>query len=351
MLMRTNISKLNLRSLIEQANPASHHHHHHAAGDEPPQASGGFSTLRFPSNPAVPQQVGMAATHHHHHHHPTHPRGGHHHHHPTKRAASVPIPTITVVNRDLLDSIKDSPCSHLGSTLYKPALSLPSNKHILLDSKFAFDSTPNPIPRFENKINCTFTVRVPRAYLGSSEDTEDTTNQALGGLEEICKRRALWGTGVYTDDSDVVVAAVHDGWLRGDFGEYNEDLHELFDDTDEQKPLLSTSSLLKEKPQRPVRIPSNTDMRVTVLILPPLEAYASSTINNIHSRSWGSDHDGMSFKIHSVEFVDEPRTSRYSERTPEARRQRMKDDLRRRREAAESLMGLISGGRSVPVGA
>ncbi|KAI5286775.1 hypothetical protein KEM52_001868, partial [Ascosphaera acerosa] len=51
--------------------------------------------------------------------------------------------------------------------------------------------------------NCTVTVRVPRWHL------------AAGKREEICYRRALWGTGVYTDDSDPVAAAIHSGFLRG----------------------------------------------------------------------------------------------------------------------------------------
>lgn len=171
-----------------------------------------------------------------------------------------------------------------------------------------------------------------------------------GGLEEICKRRAIWGAEVYTDDSDVVAAAVHSGWIKGDFGYFNEDIQDLFG-ADEDNPNSDEDLLvLNSKPLSPASIPADKDMHVTVLMLPPLQHYSSAILNNIHSRSWGSDHDGMSFMIHAIEFVDEPSGSRYVERTGAARRARMKEDLHRRREAAESLLGLGSR-REVPVGA
>ena len=247
-----------------------------------------------------------------------------------------------------MQTIAHLPRLHLGSTLYTTNVSQSSNKHTILGSKLAFDSTPSTLPRLEGKENCTFTIRVPREYIQPSERSGTGEEEVVGGLDEICRRRAIWGTTVYTDDSDVVAAAVHSGWVKGDFGEYNEDLRDLLDGVDEEAEAPPVA--LKEKPGRPLQIPGDRDMHVTILILPPLQKYTSSVMHNLHSRSWGNDHDGMSFAIHSIEFVDEPRFSRHSERGPVAKKRRMAEE-RRRREAAESLMGLLNGSQSVHVGA
>ncbi|KAH0113992.1 hypothetical protein KCU82_g23919, partial [Aureobasidium melanogenum] len=92
---------------------------------------------------------------------------------------------------------------------------LPPRESTPLDFKYHFKSSVKPIPRFEDKANCTFTVRVPRAYLGASSAVEEDSGTIAGGLEEICKTRAVWGSDVYSDDSDPIAAAVHSGWIRG----------------------------------------------------------------------------------------------------------------------------------------
>lgn len=114
----------------------------------------------------------------------------------------------TTVNLEpLLKSVSHLPRYHLGSTLYAPRIEMPSSRAPPESSKFGYNSTPVPIPRFDGKENCTFTIRVPRFRIDSSH------------REEICARRALWGTGVYTDDSDPVAAAIHSGFIRGEWAE------------------------------------------------------------------------------------------------------------------------------------
>jgi len=191
---------------------------------------------------------------------------------------------------------------------------------------------------------------VPRGYVAPSDSGEN--ERVAGGLEEICHRRAIWGTNVYTDDSDVVAAAVHSGWIKGDFGEFNDDLQELFSTPEATSDSTNgVTYTMASKPEHPARIPDGMDMHVTLLIVPPLANYPSTHLHNIRSRQWGEDHDGMSFMIHSIRFVDEPKSTRYSERGGEARRERLKEEYRRRTEAAEGLVGLLKGGRGVPVGA
>lgn len=209
-----------------------------------------------------------------------------------------------------------------------------------------------PIPHFEDKANCTFTVRVPRGYLRYTGATSEGGQTAVaGGLEEICRTRAVWGTDIYTDDSDVVAAAVHSGWLRGDFGEFNDDIHDLFSENNSDSSIATLDKLVVERPESPIRALSGADLHITILMMPPLTEYAATTQNHIRSRRWGSDHDGMSYMIHSIRFVDESKTNRFVERTAASKHQRMADDMKRRNEAAESLMGLLSGGASVSVGA
>lgn len=211
------------------------------------------------------------------------------------------------------------------------------------------------IPVFKGKENCTYTVRVPRSFVGSSESPKEKEY-----FQEICRRRNLWGTEVYTDDSDVVAAAVHSGWIQGDFGDFNEDLREV--DRDEQPEAdagdnESLPSSLAEKPTRPVKVPPDHDMHVTVLILPPLQAYGSTTQNHVWSRAWGQMHDGMSYMIQRIDFVDESEANRTSERDAKAKKQRLAAEEKKRREAAAGLLMFASasevqsGGGIVRVGA
>ncbi|KAK8217309.1 hypothetical protein M8818_001562 [Zalaria obscura] len=111
---------------------------------------------------------------------------------------------------------------------------------------------------------------------------------------------------------------------------------------------FQTPYTITERPTKPVNVPLDADLHITVLILPPLEEYASTMRNNMRSRKWGGTHDGMSFMISSIDFVNEPKASRYSERTGAARRVRMREELERRK-AAESLLGLLNGSSRMPV--
>jgi len=175
------------------------------------------------------------------------------------------------------------------------------------------------MPRFEDKENCTFTIRVPRYYL--------THEKRMA----ICASRRLWGTDVYTDDSDPVVAAIHSGWLRGAWTEeVDENLLSL-----ELPPPPSTETPGNNQdngpikryetppPTGPIVPPTAMDLHLTILILPPLERYASSVWHGIKSRVWGDNHDGMSYKIERMEWVDEGVAGRNEERGGQARRQRL----------------------------
>ncbi|KAJ5484153.1 hypothetical protein N7539_005949 [Penicillium diatomitis] len=247
---------------------------------------------------------------HHHHHH-------HHHHHAARSAAAVPAsplrePRTTVNLEPLLASVAHLPRHHLGSTLYKPQIDVPSVKASSESSKFGYTTTPRPLPRFDQQENCTFTVRVPRFRVDAAR------------REEICARRALWGTGVYTDDSDPVAAAIHSGYIRGAWGDdVDESMLDLeIKDSYQHAPPPSTEEEGRT-PRFPPVPPGDKDLHVTLLILPRVDRYESTVMFGLKSREWTGRHDGLSFKVHRVEWVDEG-VGRGEERSGEARRKRLR---------------------------
>ena len=180
--------------------------------------------------------------------------------------------------------------------------------------KFGYLSLPRPLPRFEGKENSTLTIRVPRLYLQKDE------------REEICLRRALWGSDIYTDDSDPIAAAVHGGWIAGEWGE-DVDLSMLEAEPADDLPTTNKEATapamtLSSPPQVPTPPVKDRDLHITILILPTLQSYNGHVAHGIKSRSWTSKHDGMSFKIEKIAWVDE-KAGRGQERGGEARRKRL----------------------------
>lgn len=176
---------------------------------------------------------------------------------------------------------------------------------------------PKQLPRFEGKENCTITIRIPRYYLTDAE------------REKICNRRVVWGLDVYTDDSDPLAAAIHSGWIRGDWGEgIDESMLESDQtgkpSTEAVKPNAATTELVHlVRPSEPMKPVAGKDLHLTLLILPALQSYTSHVRHGIKSRQWGSTHDGMSFKIEKAAWVDGG-AGKGEERGGEARRKRMK---------------------------
>lgn len=275
--------------------------------------------------------------HHHHHHHHLDPHkdpqkadkeadslAGHHNASryegswpPTAAPPPIRAPRTTVTLEPILSSVAHLPRHHLGSTLYTPRISAPSTKSSSESSKFGYSTTPQPLPRFEQRENCTFTVRVPRFRIDQSH------------REEICARRALWGTGVYTDDSDPVAAAIHSGFFRGAWSEDVESMLDLeIKDTYQHAPPAPEADASKpgsqaNGPRLPPIPPPNQDLHITLLILPRLERYDATVMFGLKSRKWDGRHDGMSFKVHRVDWVDDG-VGRGEERGGEARRKRLR---------------------------
>jgi len=65
------------------------------------------------------------------------------------------------------------------------------------------------------------------------------------------------------------------------------------------------------------------DLHLTLLILPTLQKYASRVAHGVKSRAWGCDHDGLSYRVEKMAWVDE-KAGRGEERGAEARHGRLK---------------------------
>ena len=145
-------------------------------------------------------------------------------------------------------------------------------------------------------------MKVMRAYL-------DHTSR-----EEITIRRAVWGTDIYTDDSDIIAACIHQGWFKGAWPVgVDEDLLglELGDEGAVQASQPLTEIWTRPSPSGPADVPKNRDLNINIVILPLLDKYSSVTRFGIKSREWGGNydgyhsvHDGLSFMIHSIQWVD-----------------------------------------------
>jgi hypothetical protein len=277
-----------------------------------------------------------------HHHHIQRP---HHHHHvtPAKPVAQVntvvPLRKVTIRNQEVLDVVAGLPRKHLGHDYYKSTLEpdpLVPKRNFTTGRGFA--STPKPFPRFEGFENCTYTIKVPRVHLLEIS------------REEITSRRALWGTDIYTDDSDVIAACIHQGWFKGAWPQgVDESLLGL--ELNEDGAVQPTPSIdaiwMQPPPSGPADVPKHRDLHVTIVVLPLLNKYGSVTRFGIKSREWGgkydgyhSVHDGLSFMILSIQWVDG--VDGEEGRSGHTRREIRAQQLREAEiEAAEALEDLV----------
>ncbi|ROW06971.1 hypothetical protein VMCG_04202 [Cytospora schulzeri] len=255
----------------------------------------------------------------------------HHHQDPNARSAAAqpqpaviipPKPKRTVLNKTVIDSIAGKPREHLGDFIYEIGLkpARVQDPRTSRPPRHSYQSTPKPLPidLIKGKEGSTLMVKVGKQHL------------TRAAREEITTRRAVWGTDVYTDDSDVLAACIHGGWIRGEWPEdVDVDLLGLDEgigaDLKEAKsgkkgrgkepspPPKRDTEFLEAPPKTgPVQVPEGQDMHVMVLVMPKLEKYTSTVRFGIKSREWGgklgrdgqrSSHDGLSFMIQSIRFV------------------------------------------------
>ncbi|OQU80376.1 hypothetical protein SORBI_3007G117400 [Sorghum bicolor] len=119
----------------------------------------------------------------------------------------------------------------------------------LLKSWKEFDVTQDATNAESLQHGPTLEIRIPAEFVTS-------TNRQVKGAQ-------LWGTDVYTNDSDLVAVLMHTGYCS------------------------PTSS----PPPSAIQ-----ELRATVRVLPPQESYTSTLRNNVRSRAWGAGI-GCSFRI------------------------------------------------------
>lgn len=187
------------------------------------------------------------------------------------------------------------PRKHLGFFSYNPEIK-PLDNARAVAPKREIQIEPNIHPAFDvpEHTNCTYTIRVSRTWLRKAE------------LAAICATRAVWGSGIYTDDTDPVAAAIHSGFIKGSYGSrIDQDLLEKVYNT--QNPKIDGGS--EHLPESPTEPPVGKDCQITLVVLPPLDTYSSSVRYGLKSRRWPEEkgeapHDGVSFIVLSTKWVD-----------------------------------------------
>lgn len=150
-------------------------------------------------------------------------------------------------------------------------------------------------------------------------------------------KRKIWGTDIYTDDSDIVAILYHTGHLtlleelktekktkslKSNRVVIKTGFDELYIDNPQSQALVNIKEenewkspgsndvgAIPDSPssakQKRVGSLEAEDCIVTTLIRPCLEKYQGSYRNGIYSRSWLTKHYGVSFSIQKTKFVSE----------------------------------------------
>lgn len=190
-----------------------------------------------------------------------------------QRQAEVRPPLLKVDSAAVLDAIP-APAggrAHLGRRVYCP-LTEPAQ---LLAADL-----------LKNNIGGVIEMAVPVACLNGAKWAIGDPDKYLGEEEvgipagvwelEGLRRRKVWGTDIYTDDSDTLAMALHSGWLRLSAAE-------------------NASKAEDEKTQT---------LLVKLLVAPPLIRYQGSTRQGIRSRSWGNSHDSVSLMVIGINKLE-----------------------------------------------
>ena len=163
-----------------------------------------------------------------------------------------------------------------------------------------------------NQVGGVFEIYVPGSYLGDNWAVREllpqranesevaltpkvihvkgkTNGLNLNDLNALDERK-IWGTDVYTDDSDPVAIAVHLGWL--------------FDASDrlyDNKFLVGAGR--PAKGEQIDDIVDEADLILVFRVAPRLVTYHSSMRHRVWSRGWGNQHDGFSLVLEECRLV------------------------------------------------
>ena len=113
-----------------------------------------------------------------------------------------------------------------------------------------------------------------------------TNSHAPLAPSDVVKAALVYGTDVYTDDSDLQSLLIHAGWIIPD------------PDPDLEVAMKSDAPKTVNRDKQPEK-----GVHVDVRIVPVLNRYWGTTRNGVKSRSWGNGHDGYSIIVEGVRRV------------------------------------------------
>lgn len=221
----------------------------------------------------------------------------------------------------VLDSLDSKPRNYLGSIIYIPR-PIP---------KEGMSVTAPLLPRFEGRENSIFQVRIPKRFLSM-------TQRRIAS-----QQRHIWGSEVYTDDSDVLTVLMHTGRIpTGAEPELMSSSRKLVVQgsisSTPPTPATKWGAPTPTSKEEPPELRPGQDLLVDLIILPTLEMYSGTTRFGIKSRSWKTNHDGMSYSIWGLQWVP---SGEAESRGPGSKKRRLdeREHVRKWGEVPKSLGG------------
>lgn len=149
-----------------------------------------------------------------------------------------------------------------------------------------FKYIPMIPPLSNDYINYLLEIKIPYKFIKLFKEDLDDGNIPL--------KRQIWGgaSGIYTDDSDILLVLTHLGLFSGnvDLTEWNE----KWTSDDIITPLDAKNDASE----------IHGDLSVTILLLPPLPEYHGYYANGINSKPWirYNKHNGLSYAVYDVKW-------------------------------------------------
>lgn len=150
-----------------------------------------------------------------------------------------------------------------------------------------------------DNIGGTMEILIPGRYLPSPPDhsrgwavrgekewdegVSEAGRRVMSRIPGFSERR-LWGSDVYTDDSDILAVMIHSSWLRP--------IPAAFDPYGETPAPINRTRRAQD------------DLKVLIRVAPKLIRYVASERAGFVSRGWGNSHDGVSYVIETVSRVE-----------------------------------------------
>ncbi|KAH3669150.1 hypothetical protein WICMUC_004989 [Wickerhamomyces mucosus] len=202
---------------------------------------------------------------------------------------------IKIDNTDVLKYSLKFKRLYLGSILYTPFPTKSTYKQLSIFTNHNIEDDDNKIvpllPELNLFINSIITIRIPSYYITDLANNKNFID------------RNIWGTDIYTDDSDILLILKHNGFIPIQ----NSELENLIPQNLNKSTPGNIDNFTNIKQtvsnfNQFINILSG-DIHVDLIILPRLIKYQGIYRNGLNSRSW-NNHDGVSIAIHGIRYGD-----------------------------------------------